>query len=331
MSHTQGMEKQMEQTGISTKVNTSQTASGVNVAMQAKPSSAPVPQGNAVMLSLSDATEFCAYKRQKKINEITSAISRSATPIGDKEDAQRICERAVRLRQAAVKINPIRLLQVGEYLTRNNVKIDCIIGGDGETLGRVKVYEAKLARKLKAKELTVVIAPSLIIGCRYAEIKKELKKLMRAAKDALCKVWVDNKYPYATLARLARVASEVGVKYLCVPYFKGCERLRLDLTGGCQLEISEVENLEDFRKMTEAGVGRIVTSHIWEIYSEWMKEAEKITVPTANKPVPQMNTSAPKNNPMPADSTALVAAKKAASNPETDYHCRLEGSDLKFL
>ena len=312
----------MEQNGISTKANASQT-SAVG-AVQAK-----LVDGDGLMLSLSDATEFCAYKRQKKINEITSAIARSATPIGDKEDAQRVCERAVRLKQAAVKISPIRLLQVRDYLTRNGVKIDCIIGGDGETLGRVKVYEAKLARRMKAKELTVVIAPSLIIGCRYAEIKKELKKLLRAAKDALCKVWVDNKYPYTTLARVARIASEVGAKYFCVPYFKGCERLRLDLTGGCQLEISDVETLEDFRKMTEAGVGRIVTSHIWEIYSEWMKEAEKIVLPSAKKPSetpkPQETISKPSGA-----GTALVPAK-TTGNPETDYRCRLEGSDLKFL
>lgn len=321
----------MEQNGVSTKANEVRQTSVSTNAQAQKPQTVPVKEQEqkGLMLSLSDAAEFCAYKRQKKINEIMAAMSRSATPITDREDAQRVCERAVRLRQAAVKINPIRLMQVGEYLSRNGVKMDCIIGGEGETLGRVKAYEAKVARKMKAKELTVVVAPSLIIGCRYTEIKKELKKVARVAKDSLCKVWVDKKYPYTTLARIARIASEVGAKYFCVPYFKGCERLRLDLTGGCQLEVSEVETLEDFRKMTEAGVGRIVTSHIWEIYSEWMKEAEKITIPPTQK-----KSEVTENKVVTKPSTPQTAAqppKNLVGNPEMNYCCRLEGSDLKFL
>lgn len=320
----------MEQNGVSTKANDLGVVS-VGGNAQAQNVSVKEQEQKGLMLSLSDAAEFCAYKRQKKINEIMSAVARSATPITDREDAQRVCERAVRLRQAAVKINPIRLMQVGDYLSRNGVKMDCIIGGEGETLGRVKAYEAKIARKMKAKELTVVVAPSLITGCRYTEIKKELKKVSRAAKDSICKVWVDKKYPYATLARVARIASEVGAKYFCVPYFKGCERLRLDLTGGCQLEVSGIENLEDFRKMTEAGVGRIVTSHIWEIYSEWMKEAEKIAIPPAEK---KTVTTEKKPTEKPATvppQTAVQTREKPSGNPETDYRCRLEGSDLKFL
>ena len=97
-------------------------------------------------------------------------------------------------------------------------------------------------------------------------------------KRTKIKVWIDKKYPYPTVARIARLASEMGVDYVCVPYFFGCERLRYDLLRTCGLEVSEVETLDDFKKMAGAGVERIVTTRVLEIYTEWMKEAETLSV-----------------------------------------------------
>jgi hypothetical protein len=59
--------------------------------------------------------------------------------------------------------------------------------------------------------------------------------------------------------------------------------------------------------MTEAGMGRIVTDRVWEFYSEWVKEAEKIEIalPTIQPerktklPVSQMETSAENKTPTP--------------------------------
>ncbi len=285
-----------------------------------------------IFLSHADAEEYRNYKKQQKISEIMAAIARSSSPIGIKEDAQRIADRAVRLHQAAVKLTPSRYMQVRDWIARRAVKVDMIIGGNGETVAQVKAYEAKLAKRMGASELTVTLSPSMISGCRYGEIKKELRKVKRAAKKLCLKVWVDKHYPYATILRLARICAEVGAQYFCVPYFLGCERIKYDLNGGCLLEISDVENLTDFKKMTRAGVGRIVTSHLSEIYTEWMKEVEEIKflaekkmetavvlVEDANK-----STSDSANHailPLPSQEHA------AKSVPLT----RLEGSDLKFL
>lgn len=238
-----------------------------------------------VMLSRSDAEEYRAYKRQRKIAEITAAIARSESPIGAKDDARRIADRAARFRQAAVRVTPSRFLQVRSYLPKNSVGVDCIVGGNGETLAKAKAYEAKIAKRLGARELTVVVTPSLIATCRFGEIKKELRRIKRAAGKTPVKVWVEKGHSFATIARLARIACEVGAKYFCVPYFAGCERLRYDLSHGCLLEVSEVETLEDFKKMTGAGVGRIVTTQVSEIFSEWMKEAENIRFCTDKKSV----------------------------------------------
>lgn len=296
-------------------------------------------EAKGLLLSPKDAEEYRAYRKQKKINEIMSAIARSETPIDVKSDAERIYDRAVRLRQAAVKVTPRGLLQAQNRLVKSTVKLDCLIGGDGEMLAKVKAYEARAARRLHASELTVVLPPSLLLACRYSEIKRELRKIKRAAKKVTLKVWIDKNHPYMTIARTARICCEVGAQYFCIPYFAGCERLRCDLTGGCKLEISEVETLDDFKKMTAAGVERIVTSHIWEIYSEWMKEAEKISFavekPSTPAPVKQETKALPVVNEPKTPSGEKVSAPpltvRAKTDSETDYRCRLEGTELKFL
>lgn len=231
-----------------------------------------------VRISQREAEEYRAYKRQKKVAEIMSAIARSASPIDMKDDIKKLVDRASRFRQAAVKVTPVVFAQVQRELLKSRVGLDCIVGGNGETTAKVKAYEAKLAVKAGARELTLVLSSSHIFTGRYGEIRKEIQRIKRVGKRTKIKVWIDKKYPYSTVARIARLASEMGVDYVCVPYFFGCERLRYDLLRTCGLEVSEVETLDDFKKMAGAGVERIVTTRVLEIYTEWMKEAETLSV-----------------------------------------------------
>lgn len=231
-----------------------------------------------VRISQREAEEYRAYKRQKKVAEIMSAIARSASPIDMKDDIKKLVDRASRFRQAAVKVTPVVFAQVQRELLKSRVGLDCIVGGNGETTAKVKAYEAKLAVKAGARELTLVLSSSHIFTGRYGEIRKEIQRIKRVGKRTKIKVWIDKKYPYPTVARIARLASEMGVDYVGVPYFFGCERLRYDLLRTCGLEVSEVETLDDFKKMAGAGVERIVTTRVLEIYTEWMKEAETLSV-----------------------------------------------------
>ena len=237
----------------------------------------------SVRISASDAKEYRAYKRQKKIAEITGAISRSETPVRVKDDLKRLTERAARFHQKAIKVHLTQLARVKSNLQKSAVKVDCIVGGSGETLTKVKVYETRLARRSGAGEITLAVTPSQLLTCQYGEIKKEIRRVKRAAKTAVFKVWADKRYPFPLLARMARLASEAGADFFSVPYFSGCERLRYDLFGKCRLEVSDVETLEDFKKMTGAGVERIVSSHISEVYLDWMKEADDIPLGEAEK------------------------------------------------
>ena len=235
----------------------------------------PTKEEGRLILSETDAAEYYAYKKQKKIAQILDALARSEGVLDGKEDIQRVVERAARIHQAAVRVTPTYFTMAKEYLLRGNVHVDCIIGGNGETVTKVKTYEARLMRRLGAKELTVAVTPSMLDACRYAEIKRELRRFMRVAKNAGVKVWMGSNYPFATISRVGRIASEVGARYFSIPYFNGCERLRYDLFDGCRLEVVGVDTLADFKKMIGAGVGRIVTAYGFDMYTEWMKEAEQ--------------------------------------------------------
>ena len=107
-----------------------------------------------VSLSTQEAMEYRDYKRQKKRVEILSALAKSEGVLTGREDAGRISDRAAKIRQAAVRLTPIRLENAAEFFVRRGVAIDCIVGGNGETLAKVKAYEAKTAVKMGAKEIT---------------------------------------------------------------------------------------------------------------------------------------------------------------------------------
>lgn len=304
------------------------------------------PKKTGVFLSLKDAEEYRTYKRRKQINEIAAAIAVSECSLLGGEDVQRTCEKAIRLKQAAVKVPLTKLSQAAYYLSGSGVRLDCVVGGTGETLAKVKAYEAKLARRRGAAEITLSVTPSLVDSCRYGEIRRELKRVMRAAGKACVKVRVENRLTPTAFARLARLACDAGARYFSVPYFKGCERIRQDLTGGCRLEVSGVETLEEYQKLREAGTSRIVTDRGWELYTEWIKVTNEEGDFTPVQPLP----SAPVASVAPVENGAKTEEKKtetaertekvekvlstlpaaAITNPETDYCCRLEGTELKF-
>ncbi|MBR2441640.1 MAG: hypothetical protein IKB20_01005 [Clostridia bacterium] len=277
------------------------------------------PQNTGILLTNRDAEEYRAYKKQKKIGEITSAFARTETPIDGKSSTERVCEHAIRLRQAAIKVDLRKLAQLKERFAKTAVRLDCVIG-NGETALKLKAREIRMARRMHAKEVSVEVPASLLSACRFTEIKRELKKLKRAARKTAFKVCMDKNYPQTTLSQVARIASSIGASYFSLPYFAGCEKMRMDLMGGCKLEVSEVENLEDFKKMIGAGVGRIITRHAWELYNEWMKETEEVVAFT-----PKTEEEKPKAEPKP-----LPPALPYKQNPETNYRCRLEGTQLKF-
>lgn len=270
-----------------------------------------------VYLSADEAEEYRNYKRRRSLNAIAAAISASEASVLGGEDVQRTCERAVRLKQSAVQTPLSKLRQAAYYLAGSGVRIDCVVGGTGETLPKVKAYEARLARRRRADEITVMVTPSFVDCCRYSEVEKELKHLKRVVGRAALKVRVECSTSPQVLTRLAQVASGVRARYFSVPYHTGCEKLRQQLSYGCRLEVSGVRTLGDFQSLRAAGVSRIVTDQAWEIYTEWVRVTNERELP----PAP----------PKPIAPPLLQAKKTEDKDDEKDYQCRLEGDKLKFL
>ncbi len=299
-----------------------------------------------VTLTRQEAEAYCAYKRQKKMGEIMAAMRCSESLLTANDSAVKTCERATRLRQSAVRMTPSEMAARGSLFHRAGVKIDCIIGGTGETFAKVKAYEAKQAIRAGAGELTLIVTPSLVAGSRYTELRKELRRLRKTAGKIPLKVRVEKLYPKATLSRLARLSSEAGAKYFSTPYFDGCQQLLTDLFGGCRLEVSDVDTLADFKKTAGAGMGRVLTNRIWEIYTEWLSEAEQITLETTSQTPPRAIEVGAKTPLLAEKKTEEKGTEKAEKtvdkeekkpsvalqkvNSETEYACRLDGTKLKF-
>ncbi len=258
-------------------------------------------QSQSVTLSHKEAEEYCAYKRQKKISEITAAMRRAESVLTGSEDVARTCERAARLKVSAVQLTPAGLSQWGELVRARPVRIDCIVGGDGESIPKVKAFEARQMIRLGARELTVRITPSLVACSRYTLLRKELRRLRKATSRVVLKARVERPLPQATLSRLLRICDEVGVDYFSTPYFEGCERLQTELRGLCQLEVSGVDSLPVFQKMAGAGIGRMITRRAWDIYCEWVQEVEKIAL--EQKQIPPLAEGERKEKPLLLSST----------------------------
>ncbi len=280
--------------------------------------------GNEVRISRREAEEYRAYKRKQLQADIVAALSLSESTISQGDDVQRVCERAIRLRQAAVKTPLTKLALASRYLMGSRVRLDCVVGGTGETLTKVKTLETRLAVKNKAAEITLLIAPSLVDGCRYGEIRREIKRVKRAAGKVPLKVRVEQTSSLSVLSRIARIACESGAKYLSVPYFAACEGLRTSLGRGCALEVSNVQTTEAFQRLTKAGVARLVTDRGWEIYAEWLKQGYEQIEP------PVSATSEEKREITTQDKQADTPPCECVKNSETDYRCKVVGTKLTF-
>jgi hypothetical protein len=186
LSHTQSMETifENENKKVLTKVNGKISKRIAKVLMpfwDERARELALASVEGMVLSPKDAEEFRAYKRKKKIDEIMAAMAKSESSLMSGDDVQKVCERAIRLKQAAVKVPLSRLMQANEVLKNSKIKLDVVIGGTGETLTRVKVYEARLAMRMQASELTFILSPLSLSHCRFDEIRRELRALRRIA------------------------------------------------------------------------------------------------------------------------------------------------------
>ncbi len=263
LSYTRSMEKSKEQSDVKT-VETKQTG---------------------ILLSDSEAEEYRNFKRQKYISAVNENIKKvclDLTGVNSVQEISELCALAKKHSIATVRTTPDRMCAVRAALSESQTKIDLLLGGTGKTLLKVKAYEAKLCVRGGAGELTVMPNPAFLEAEKLTELKKELKKILKKAKIIPVKVFITKQGELPKLFRLSKLLKELGVG-MSVPYFLGVERIKLDDKTGSFLEVRNVETAAEYQKMIGAGVERIQTSHLVEIYAELIKEAENysFSVPVA--------------------------------------------------
>lgn len=235
---------------------------------------------NEITISSTEADEYRAFKKQKRIAEAKSAMSRveaeSATRGTTIAELKKICDGAKTSGLASVRVYPTLLASAKAFLLGSNVKCDCVVGGLGETLTKVKAYECKQARKLGAGEITLVLSPSMLKSGRTGEVKREIKKVVKSAKKSIVKVVAEGDLQAVEYVKLARLLSSTGAKFLSVKYYVGVEGLKMQLGDCCMLEVTDVSDFSDFKTLIKGGVERIGTVASEEIYAMLMKEAENV-------------------------------------------------------
>ncbi|MBQ8886045.1 MAG: hypothetical protein IJY62_06730 [Clostridia bacterium] len=246
--------------------------------------------GEGIVLPPSEAEEYCLFKRQKRMAEVGAAFARAELE-GARgltlSELKRLSESAKRVGAAAVRTTPNFIGVLKSFLAGSAVLIDCAVGGTGETTAKVKAYETKQAVKSGAGELTLTVCGSNIKNGRYGEVKKEIKKVVKAARKGLVKkqtfaVKVSAAgLGYEDVLRLARLVAECGGKFLSVPFFAGAETLKRDMQGCCMLEVTGVETAADYKILVGAGVESICLENAESVYNELMREAQdcNFTVP----------------------------------------------------
>lgn len=234
----------------------------------------------SITLTSAEAEAYQAYKREKHILEVMNYIQKSVLDARE-EDVKKAATLATKHGCAALKVLPIQLANARALLEGSRTKTDCLVGGTGETFLKVKVYETKLARRAGAQEISLCLNENDVKNNRFNEIKKEIKKVCKAAKGAVVKVRLKESWDNETLLKLCRISVEAGAKFVSVPYFEGCERLRNDLYSNLNIEVTNVATTAVFKKMAGAGMQRIQTTRLQNTYDDLMNEAENVTLEQA--------------------------------------------------
>lgn len=275
-------------------------------------------KNSGIVLSPSEAEEYCEFKRQKRIAEVAAALTKSELYAAGRDifpaEIKKIADSAKRVNAAAVRVSPMYVSFLRGALQGSPSAVDCVVGGTGETTAKVKGYEAKQAVRGGAKEITLVLSYSALKSGRTGETKREIKKVCRSARRALVKVAAEKTLTYAEILRVGRLAADCGAKFLTVEFFPDCGRLKRELRDSCMLEVMGVETAADYKAMIAAGVERIGTSHAEEIHAELMKEAENCSfaVPFA-EPVSILA----QGGPTPPSASAPSAPAAPAAKEET--------------
>ncbi len=243
--------------------------------MIAAPAQGLLPDGIASIPD-DEMKEFAEFKRQKKLQEIRRLLQmidhtllRQTATVGE---IRNLCEEAREYGFYSVCVQPVYVAACNEFLKNApQVKIACVVGFPmGENVTATKVYETKRAVADGADEIDMVVCLSAIKNGNYAYVKREIKKIVRAAQGRPVKVILETSLlTRDEMIRAANCARDAGAAFVktSTGYFgegakaEDVRLLKQAVRGACSVKASGgIRTVEQFRTMVEAGADRIGTS-----------------------------------------------------------------------
>ena len=151
----------------------------------------------SAVLSAAEAAEFGEFKRYRRETEISLTLKKLVLDASgretDKHALKAVCESAKRLGAACVLVSPVNASAARRNLEGSDVPFCCIVGGTGESITAVKKTEAKKAVRQGAGELRLIPCYSALVGGNLSYLKREIKRVKRAAKKCALTVALDDR------------------------------------------------------------------------------------------------------------------------------------------
>ncbi|BDH62274.1 deoxyribose-phosphate aldolase [Lysinibacillus sp. PLM2] len=187
------------------------------------------------------------------------------------EQIEKICEEALHYQFASVCVNPTWVKLCADKLGNSEVKVCTVIGFPlGATTSSVKAFETKDAIANGATEIDMVINIGALKNKDYETVLNDIKEVVKAANGTLVKVIIET----------CLLTEEEKVKACELSVQAGADFVKTSTgfsTGGATAEdialmrktvgptigvkaSGGVRNLEDMKKMIEAGATRIGAS-----------------------------------------------------------------------
>lgn len=187
--------------------------------------------------------EFEEFKRQKKLLEIRRLLKKIDHTLlkqtATKADLKKLCDEAMEYGFYSVCVQPVHVREVCAYLGDSPVDVACVVGFPmGENLTETKVFETKKAIADGADEVDMVACISAVKNGNWAYVKKDIKKVVAAAKGRPVKVILETSLlTRDELVKGCQCAKDAGASFVktSTGFFGGgatAEDVRLMKGGG---------------------------------------------------------------------------------------------------
>lgn len=213
--------------------------------------------------------EFEQYKVQKILHRIDhTLLKQDAT----EEELRALADEANEYGFYAVCVHPAHIGAVKRRLgERSRVKVATVVGFPmGENATAVKAYETKIAVRDGADEIDMVVSVSAIKRGDFRYVKREIQRVVAAAKKKPVKVIVETSLLLPKeLEKAAATAVAAGAKFVktSTGYFgegataANVRAIRSVVGDRCSIKASGgIRTADDVLAMLEAGADRIGTS-----------------------------------------------------------------------